>query len=120
MGIVARELFGLTFCSAPSDPPRVPKFSWLPCPWGAEGGRPPLTIGCGIGEGERPEAELAMGVAKFGFCGLCGTLCATAGEPLAAFIEPKWRFGLDAWALFAPFGKYPEVPCALIVTGFDS
>jgi hypothetical protein len=92
----------LTFCSAPSPPGRLPKLSWLPGPWGPDGGRPPLTVWGGIGEGDRAGAGLLTGVPKLELCEICGTLLAMAGEPLA-LMEPKLMFGRGEGPAELPF-----------------
>lgn len=103
---------------SPSGPPMLPKFRLLPWPWKADGGRPPLAAGWGIGDG-----ELAGEVIRGLFCGVgrddvsdwYAALLAIAGEPLT-FSDPKLIFGRLEGAGGPPFGIYPDAPAALMVT----
>lgn len=103
-----------------SSPPKLPKLS--PGPWRLDGGLPPLAGGWGIGDGE------VCGDVTRGFDGVCtanelvdwlcgGALFAIAGDA-PALMEPNWMLfppvGFPAGG--PPFGIYPDVPAALIVT----
>jgi hypothetical protein len=105
----------LTLGSEPSVPGRLPKLTWVPWPCGPDGGRPPLTVGGGMGDGDRGWPGAPVGAPRFWPRGMWGTLLGVAGEPLG-FMEPKaisWRAGAEA----PPLAMKAELRWALMVTG---
>lgn len=90
----------------------LPKLRPLPC--AIDGGRPPLAVGCGMGEGEwsasitRLPSWAAGAAGAWACCGLFD--CAPSG----ALMEPKLMGGLPVWLTGPPFCVYPLEPVALM------
>lgn len=99
--------------------PMLPKLSPLPEAIGRFGGRPPLAMGWGIGEGDC-EGSVIRGLSDFDggkveVCDEKGTALVEAGEdPGGPAIEPKLIFGRAFGVIGAPLG--PVAPEAVMTT----